>query len=75
MLEELMRYLRAHPKASAGAALGLVLGICLVTVGFFKTLVVAMMCALGYYVGRCADERRGLREILESRIPDRSDFR
>lgn len=75
MLEDLTRYLRSHPKTTIGASLGLIVGIGLVVVGFWKTLVIALMCALGYYLGKCADERKGLREILEAKIPDRSDFR
>ncbi len=75
MLEEILQYLRNHPKRVIGAGLGLVFGVCLVVVGFWKTLVISLMCALGYYVGKWADERKGWREFLEEKLPGRPDFR
>lgn len=75
MFEEILQYLRNHPKRVTGAGLGLVLGICLVVVGFWKTLVIALMCSIGYYVGKWADERKGIREFLEEKLPGRPDFR
>ena len=75
MLEEVLQYLRNHPKRVIGTALGLVSGVCLVMVGFWKTVVIALMCALGYYAGKCADERKGWKELLDEKLPGRPDFR
>ncbi|NLA61076.1 MAG: DUF2273 domain-containing protein [Firmicutes bacterium] len=73
--ERVLQYMKEHPGRSIGTALGLLCGMCLISLGLWKTLVLGTATFLGYYIGKWIDdEGRGIREFLEEKLPGRPDF-
>lgn len=73
--DKVLRVVREHPGRVVGTALGLLLGLCLIWLGFWKTLVISLLTVVGYSIGKWTDdEGKGLREFLEEKLPGRPDF-
>lgn len=71
----LLRAIRENPGRSVGTLLGLLTGVCLIWLGLWKTLVLSLLTAIGYSIGKWTDEEgKGLREFLEEKLPGRPDF-
>ena len=64
MKEKWLEYLRAHTGLVIGLAGGLVCAILLMTLGFWRTLLLAALCALGAYIGSQVDQGVNLAEKL-----------
>ncbi len=64
MKEKLSEYLRAHTGMAIGLVCGLVCAILLMTLGFWRTLLLAALCALGAYFGSQVDQGANLVEKL-----------
>ncbi len=62
--------LNNHPGKFIGISLGFVLGLFVVTIGFWKTLVLALFIAVGFIIGKRQDDYQSLSGWLE-RIFDR----
>ena len=53
-----------------GALAGFGLGLSLIIFGFLKTLLLLLLCAAGYYVGRrFFSNRKEFRELLDKLLP------
>jgi uncharacterized membrane protein len=62
--------LQGRNPALVGAAAGLVLGLLLVIFGFWKTLFILALTALGYYLGhRFFTNREDFRNLLDKILP------
>jgi len=73
--ENIRRLVREHPGRALGTVLGFLVGICLITIGLWKTLVLSVLTAVGYSIGKWTDdEGKGLREFLAEKLPGRPDF-
>jgi uncharacterized membrane protein len=73
--DALRRGVREHPGRAVGTAIGVLLGICLIWLGLWRTLVLAALTLVGYSIGKWTDdEGKGLREFLEEKLPGRPDF-
>lgn len=71
----LLGAIRENPGRSVGTLLGLLTGVCLIWLGLWKTLVLSLLTAIGYSIGKWTDEEgKGLREFLEEKLPGRPDF-
>ncbi|TDT61944.1 DUF2273 domain-containing protein [Fonticella tunisiensis] len=53
-----------------GSAIGFILAILAIIIGFFKTLFIAMCVLVGYYVGKKVDNKESIIEIIERILPD-----
>lgn len=53
-----------------GAALGLLIAILSLTMGFFKTLFLVICVLLGYYIGKKIDNKESIIEVIERILPD-----
>jgi uncharacterized membrane protein len=53
-----------------GAFIGLIIGIFVLTIGFFKTLFLVICIFLGYYFGKKVDNKESIIEIIERILPD-----
>ncbi|MBN2158331.1 MAG: DUF2273 domain-containing protein [Spirochaetes bacterium] len=49
-------WVRENPGKTIGAAAGFVIGILLFTLGWWKTLVVAVLVLIGFIIGKSRDE-------------------
>jgi uncharacterized membrane protein len=73
--DKALRILRDHPGRVLGTTLGLLMGVCLIWLGLWRTLVISVLTAIGYSIGKWTDEEgKGLREFLEEKLPGRPDF-
>lgn len=62
--------LNNHPGKFIGISLGFVLGLFVVTLGFWKTLVLALFVAVGFIIGKRQDDHQSL-SVWLGRIFDR----
>lgn len=54
-----------HPGKVFGVLAGFILGMIVVLLGFWRTLVVALFIAVGFFIGKRHDEHRDFGELLE----------
>jgi len=53
-----------------GTLFGVLLGLLYLLFGFWRMLVVALLILGGYYIGKKADEKERLRDVLARILPD-----
>lgn len=58
-----------HSGKILGVSLGFIIGILVLTFGFFRTLFIVMCVTAGYVVGKRIDEKEDLMEILDKLLP------
>ncbi|MBO8163134.1 MAG: DUF2273 domain-containing protein [Brevibacillus sp.] len=58
-----------HKGKCLGVIAGLFFGIIYLLVGFWDTLVMIVLVATGYYIGRKLDQKEDLRELLDRILP------
>lgn len=54
-----------HPGKLIGTSLGLVLGLLMVTLGFWRTLILALFVILGFVLGKRQDDYKSITTWLE----------
>ncbi|MGI6118999.1 MAG: DUF2273 domain-containing protein [Desulfosporosinus sp.] len=54
-----------HPAKLIGTSLGFVLGMLLITFGFWRTLVLALFIVLGFVIGKLQDDHKFISTWLE----------
>ena len=54
-----------HPGKLIGTSLGLVLGLLMVTLGFWRTLVLTLFAILGFVLGKRQDDHKSITTWLE----------
>ena len=54
-----------HPGKLIGTSIGLVLGLLMVTLGFWRTLVLALFAILGFVLGKRQDDYKTITTWLE----------
>ncbi|HLR34352.1 MAG TPA: DUF2273 domain-containing protein [Tissierellales bacterium] len=52
-----------------GAIIGLIIGIFILIIGFFRTLFIGICTWLGYYIGKISDDRESFNDILKKVMP------
>ncbi|MDA8223205.1 MULTISPECIES: DUF2273 domain-containing protein [Desulfosporosinus] len=57
--------LESHPGKLFGTSIGFLLGLLLVTLGFWRTLVLALFVVLGFVLGKRQDEHKDISTWLE----------
>lgn len=53
-----------------GVTAGLIIGIFVLVIGFFKTLFLTICILLGYYIGKKIDNKESIIEVIERILPD-----
>ncbi|MFA6654306.1 MAG: DUF2273 domain-containing protein [Bacillota bacterium] len=75
ILDKIVSWIDANPGRALGTTIGFLIGLSLITLGFWRTLVIVVATWLGYSIGRSSDdEGKGFRELLEDRFPGRPHF-
>ena len=54
-----------HPGKLFGTSLGFMLGLLMVTLGFWRTLILALFVVLGFLLGKRQDEHKDISAWLE----------
>lgn len=60
--------LENHPGKLIGTSLGFVLGLLMVTLGFWRTMVLLLFVIIGYLVGKRQDDHQDIISWLEKNI-------
>lgn len=60
---------RAHSGKITGVSIGFVLGLLILSIGFFQALFVLFCMVIGYVVGKWIDDKEDLMEILDKLLP------
>ena len=72
--EDVLRLIRAHLYALGGGALGLIVAVLFLTLGFWRTVLIVVLVALGAGIGVLADRGRRLWDVVARFFPkDRDD--
>jgi uncharacterized membrane protein len=66
LLEEIWQH---HSGKIVGGAIGFILGVLVITFGFFQTLFVLLCVIAGYIVGKRIDEKEDIMDILDKLLP------
>ncbi len=66
LLEEIWQH---HSGKIVGVAIGFILGVLVITFGFFQTLFVLLCVIAGYVVGKRIDEKEDIMDILDKLLP------
>lgn len=57
-----------HPGKLIGTSLGLILGLLMVTLGFWRTLVLALFAILGFMLGKRQDDNESITTWLDKNL-------
>ena len=72
--EDVLRLIRAHLYALVGGPLGLIVAALFLTLGFWRTVLIVVLVALGAGIGALADRGRRLWDVVARFFPkDRDD--
>ena len=72
--EDVLRLIRANLYALVGGALGLIVAVLFLTLGFWRTVLIVVLVALGAGIGALADRGRRLWDVVARFFPkDRDD--
>lgn len=69
--EELSQFIYLNRRKLFGALIGLIIGILILTIGFFKTLLLFLTTLVGYYLGMRWRFEEDLKDFILRIIPDR----
>lgn len=58
MKEKLMSFLKEHTTACVCTAAGLLCGLLILTLGFWRTLLLVLFGLLGLWIGRCIEQKK-----------------
>ncbi len=68
--EKLLAYYNEHKGAVKGTAIGFVLAVLILLLGFLKVLFIAILTGLGYYIGkRLHEDKNYIRNLLDRVLP------
>ncbi len=65
-----VQYVKTRKGVIIGASIGLLVGILLLTIGFFATLLLAICAGIGAFFGSNNRFKKKLFEILDRILPD-----
>ena len=65
-----VKFIRTHKGAIIGISLGLIVGILMLTIGFFGTLLIAICVGIGAFFGSNNKYKKKLFAILDKILPD-----
>ena len=65
-----LKFVKAHKGVIIGISLGLLVGILMLTIGFFATLLIAICAGIGAFFGSNNKFKKKLFAILDKILPD-----
>lgn len=66
----LLEFIKTHRGQAIGIVIGFFIGVLILTIGFFKTLFLAICVGIGAFFGTKNKLRSKLLEILDKILPD-----
>jgi uncharacterized membrane protein len=68
--EKVLKFYNSYKWEINGALIGFGLAVFIIIVGFFKTLFIALLSGLGYYIGkRLSGDKDYIKNLLERVLP------
>lgn len=68
--EKLLAYYNEHKGAIKGSAIGFLLAVLILILGFLKVLFIAILTGLGYYIGkRLHKDKNYIKNLLDRVLP------
>lgn len=64
LFDEIMGYIKANKSKTLGAFLGFLIGVLILTIGFFKTIFIALCTWVGFIVGSKSYNWKDIKEFL-----------
>ncbi|NLC63981.1 MAG: DUF2273 domain-containing protein [Thermoanaerobacterales bacterium] len=58
-----------HRGKILGIAIGFLIGLIIIAIGFFKALFVVFCAVIGYYIGTASDNGQGIKDLLDKILP------
>lgn len=69
-IEKIRNFYNSHHGGINGALTGLVLSVLVLTIGFLKTLFIALSVGIGYYIGKkLTEDKDYIRNLLDRILP------
>ncbi|MCX7918357.1 MAG: DUF2273 domain-containing protein [bacterium] len=65
MWDVILSFLERRPRTVIGLIIGFIIGLLLVTLHFWKTVLVIVCVTIGYCIGKYLDTRKDWGEILD----------
>ncbi len=69
--EKLKEYYENNKGKTIGFTIGLLFGILILIIGFFKTIFIGLCSFLGFYIGKKVDNNESILELIERILPNR----
>lgn len=70
-IKELSQIIYLNQKKIVGALIGLIIGVLILTIGFFKTLLLCVTTLVGYYLGARWRLDEDFKDLILRIIPER----
>lgn len=68
--EKLLEFYRSHYGEINGALIGFIFAVCILVIGFFQTVFIAICVLIGYYIGKkISQDKDYLRNLLDRILP------
>ncbi len=69
-LEKITEFYSTHRGGIIGAAIGLLIAVAILLMGFFRVLFIAILAGIGYYIGkRIHEDRDYIKNLLDRVLP------
>lgn len=68
ILYGILKYIKSNIGKTIGTLIGLLAAVLILTIGFFKTLLIFICCVIGYIIGKRIDNGDDLIDTLLNRI-------
>jgi uncharacterized membrane protein len=69
-VEKILAYYNEHRGAVKGSAIGFILSVLILVLGFMKVLFIAIFTGLGYYIGkRLHEDKNYIKNLLDRVLP------
>ena len=65
-----MNYIKTHKGIAIGCSIGFVVGVLIISIGFFRVLFLAICVGIGAFFGSNNKLKKKLYEILDRILPD-----
>lgn len=69
MLEQMKEFLRKYLGRVLGSSAGLLVAVLFLTLGFFRTLLIVICVAAGFFLGMFRDSKEEFLEFVERILP------
>jgi len=68
-MEQVLDYIRRNKGKAVGIVIGLLFGILVLIIGFFRTIFLSLCILTGYYFGNKFDKRENFIDFLDKILP------